>query len=353
MEKVLTIVVPTYNMEKYLERCLSSLLISDKEAFNTLEVLVVNDGSKDNSSTIAHSFQDKYPDVFTTIDKDNGNYGSCINVALKIAKGKYIKILDADDCFETNNISTFVSFLSKCSSDMVISDFTMINDEDNEIKQVKYPKCLYAKILSFGALESILFIWKSLPMHAITYRTSLLIDSGYKQTEGISYTDQEWAYIPLFSVKCIAFFNKTIYKYRLGRDGQTMDPVVFDKSRWMHEKCLLNKAGCYFSSRPASVGASLYLKRILYINLREMYTHYIYNSKDKIKTNLIPLDDAIFAIDNQKLANSIKLKRTFFHMVRYWRKHGRVQLDDIVGRLAHIQHTALSKQYIYSLFKTK
>ena len=97
MEKLLTIIIPTYNMEKYLDKCLSSLIVDDKELMTQLEVLVVIDGAKDRSSEIAHTYQDKYPDTYVVIDKENGNYGSCINRGLKEASGKYVKVLDADD----------------------------------------------------------------------------------------------------------------------------------------------------------------------------------------------------------------------------------------------------------------
>lgn len=75
MEKILTIVIPTYNMQDYLRRCLDSLIVPE-EQMKQLEVLVVNDGSKDNSSAIAHEYQNKYPDTFRVIDKEKGNYGS-------------------------------------------------------------------------------------------------------------------------------------------------------------------------------------------------------------------------------------------------------------------------------------
>lgn len=90
MEKLITIVIPTYNMEKYLDKCLTSLIVPD-EYMELLEVLVVNDGSKDNSSAIAHRYEDKYPQTFRVIDKENGNYGSYVNRGLKEAAGKYIK----------------------------------------------------------------------------------------------------------------------------------------------------------------------------------------------------------------------------------------------------------------------
>ena len=107
MEKIVSIVVPTYNMENYLRKDLESLIIS--EGLENVEVIVVNDGSRDKSLDIATEYAEKYPYVFRIIDKPNGNYGSCINAALRIASGKYIKIMDADDSFDTDNFKTLVA----------------------------------------------------------------------------------------------------------------------------------------------------------------------------------------------------------------------------------------------------
>lgn len=97
MDKILTIIIPTYNMEKYLRHCLDSLIVPNMDK---VEVLMINDGSKDSSSAIGHEYQNRYPKTFRVIDKENGNYGSCINRGLKEATGKYVKVLDADDSFD-------------------------------------------------------------------------------------------------------------------------------------------------------------------------------------------------------------------------------------------------------------
>ena len=86
MKKILTIVVPVYNTEKYLSKCLDSLVIKD---IDSIEVLIIIDGSPDNSIEIAKQYHDKYPKTFTVIDKENGGHGSCCNIGLKVAKGKY------------------------------------------------------------------------------------------------------------------------------------------------------------------------------------------------------------------------------------------------------------------------
>ena len=113
MDKILTIIIPTYNMSEYLDTCLKSLIIKS----NLLEVLIINDGSKDNSLDIAKKYEKKYPHIFRTIDKPNGNYGSCVNRGLKEATGKYVKVLDADDKFNTESLTNLIDIASKTDVD--------------------------------------------------------------------------------------------------------------------------------------------------------------------------------------------------------------------------------------------
>ena len=135
MDKILSIIIPTYNMEEYLSYCIESIIIP---SINEIEVLIINDGSKDKSINIAKSFADKFPDSIKVIDKENGNYGSCVNVGLKKSNGKYIRILDADDCFVRENFEEFVSFLKTIDSDLVLSSFaiTYQNIEITSIRKV-------------------------------------------------------------------------------------------------------------------------------------------------------------------------------------------------------------------------
>ena len=109
-DKVLTLIIPSYNMEKYLDRCLSSLVVG-KEQMGLFEALIINDGSKDRTSEIGHSYESSYPDTFRVIDKKNGHYGSCVNRGLAEAKGTFVKVLDADDAFDTDVFPSFLAFL--------------------------------------------------------------------------------------------------------------------------------------------------------------------------------------------------------------------------------------------------
>lgn len=224
-QKILTVIVPTYNMENYLRKDLDSLIIS--EGLENVEVIVVNDGSRDKSLDIATEYAEKYPYVFRIIDKPNGNYGSCINAALRIASGKYIKIMDADDSFDTDNFETLVAELAAIDVDIVFTDYikTYIN---GKIISYSFDLPIRKKSRIEDVYKTSAFYNILLP--ALTYRTNMLREMGYRQTEGVSYSDLEWCFSPVTEAKTVYYSNICVYKYLLGREGQTMDPAVYSKS---------------------------------------------------------------------------------------------------------------------------
>lgn len=223
MKKILTIVIPTYNMEKLLEKNLQSLVIEDKDLLKQVEVLVVNDGSKDHSSDIAHKFEALYPDTFRVIDKENGNYGSCINRGLKEATGKYIRIMDADDWYDTKKFEKYLRKLEGVDVDKIATIFSDVTPDGKTMRPQPY---VPEVVMRMEDVDEVNYI----PMHAITYRTQFLRDIHYTQTEGMSYTDQEWILLPMPYVKTLYYIALDVYQYYTGREGQTMDPAVMKKS---------------------------------------------------------------------------------------------------------------------------
>lgn len=232
--KLLSIIIPSYNMEKYLSQCLNSLII-DLKLLEKIEILIINDGSSDSTSEIAHSYEEQYPTVFHCIDKENGNYGSCINRGLKEAKGTYIKILDADDSFDKNNFQTFVNYINLQGegADLIFTDFCKVDVNGRVLQIITYP---FEKEKYFFVSDLPENINVSMWMHAVTYKTENLRKLHYKQTEGISYTDQEWIFLPMANVKTVTYFPHVVYKYLVGRDGQTMNPEAFCRNMWMEIK---------------------------------------------------------------------------------------------------------------------
>lgn len=259
MSKTLSLIIPTYNMEALLPRCLDSL-ISEKTTAR-LEVLVVNDGSKDGSLAVARAFEAKHPECIKVIDKPNGNYGSTINAALPLASGTYVKILDSDDWFDTGALERYLDELDALAEpvDMSITHFRTIHDDGTQetIKYNVYGREPYEyrrvydldEVLAGGYIRFFL-------MHALTYRTELLRSSGYRQTEGISYTDTEWAAFPVFHARNIVFHDIILYQYNLAREGQTMDPAVLMKSLPQLEKVTMSMIDYYYNADTDSLSAT-------------------------------------------------------------------------------------------------
>lgn len=175
--KVISIAIPTYNMEQWLNRCLDSVVIP--EIIDKVEIIVVNDGSRDRSSEIAHSYADRYPDSVIVIDKENGNYGSCVNRALGIATGKYFRILDADDWFDRNGFIGYVNQLESLTVDVVVTHYVkeFVGRKKNTIYDTSF-KC-FNQILSINSLQSDdIDFYEDLVMHKLSYRTDLLKSCG-------------------------------------------------------------------------------------------------------------------------------------------------------------------------------
>jgi len=230
MEKVISIIIPTYNMEQYIRRAMESLLL--KRNLDAIDVLVINDGSKDRSSEIAHEFADQYPQSFRVVDKSNGNYGSCINEGLKHAVGKYVKIMDADDYFDTDNFEEMVETLKQVDTDLVITHFAMVDADGKrgEVRHLHIPSGKTLAIADIAQKKSIQGLW----MHEIAYRRENVVKMNYHQREGISYTDVQWGFEPMATVKTAYYIDRLVYLYFVGREGQSMDMDVY-KKRFNHE----------------------------------------------------------------------------------------------------------------------
>ena len=224
MSKLLSICIPSYNMEQYLHRCVDSMLVD--EVLEQLEIIIVNDGSKDSTLAIANDYKQRYPQSVVVIDKPNGHYGSCINASLKIATGKYFRIVDADDWVDSQALLHFVRKLNDLDVDCVCTRYTECRAGvgNNVISLNGVPANVVLDLNVFTVPEC------CHKMHSLTYATDLLRRIGYRQTEGICYTDTEYVYFPLSCARSFYFIELSLYQYFLGRDDQSMAPAVLLKN---------------------------------------------------------------------------------------------------------------------------
>lgn len=282
--KLLSIIIPAYNMEAYLPQCVESILRTPSLA--EIEIVVVNDGSKDKTLRIARQYADRYAKTVRVIDKPNGNYGSTINVALKAVQGEYVKILDADDCFDGSRVAEFLAFLRKMQGvDMVVTPFIEVGRRrEHRVEYNIYSRKIYEygeeyKVEQVFADRVIRFF----AMHGVCYRTELLHKMNYRQSEGVSYTDQEWVFYPLFRVKTIAFADIPLYRYNVAREGQTMDEKV--QMRSLAQLVAVTEGMArYFVASSRSVRSAVrmaFLRNIVADRIRIVFRKYLLVMSDK------------------------------------------------------------------------
>nr|WP_024837342.1 glycosyltransferase family 2 protein [Clostridium sp. 12(A)] len=237
--KILTIVVPVYNVEKYLDQCLKSFVIS--EILDKLEVLIINDGSCDSSSTIGQTYVNEYPDTFRMITKENGGHGSTINVGIQEATGKYFKVVDGDDWVNAKGVRSLVKLMDDLDVDMVLSNYYWVDDitgkKSKEIKEI-CSGIEYGTVIPFQMVSSKIFF----KMHAISYRTEILKKIPERIDEHCYYVDLEYITFPIPYIKTIAAIPDYVYMYRVGQAAQSVSIENMQKRCAQHEKvvnCLL------------------------------------------------------------------------------------------------------------------
>lgn len=215
-EKVLSISIAAYNVEKTIGKAIESL-VADKSVADKIEIIVVNDGSSDRTSEIAHSHQEKFPDSIIVIDKENGGYGSTINASLNIASGKYYKLLDGDDWFDSDAFPAFVEFLSNCNADVVVSPYYEVRDESKTLDDYHPEISGQTALFESVKLQSLLFA-----MHEMAVNTDKLRAISHKVTEHCFYTDTEYNVMCFLNSHTISRFDRAVYCYRMDVNGQSM-----------------------------------------------------------------------------------------------------------------------------------
>lgn len=219
--KLLSFIIPAYNSEKFLDKCISSFL--DPECLPELEVIVVNDGSKDATPEIARKYSERYPDSVRLISQENKGHGGALNTGCAAALGKYLKVIDADDWVETQNLSAFLDFLRTTDSDVVLTHYNTYDISNGEVKKWRTYPGAFGRAYTFA---EIMEQWKCfdrcLTFHGITYNTAFYQKKGIRLSEHIFYEDNEFATFPCCLAKSITPLDLFVYDYRIGDVQQSV-----------------------------------------------------------------------------------------------------------------------------------
>jgi len=229
--KVLAIGIPSYNAEPYLDRCMGTLLHPD--LLDRIEVLIVNDGSKDRTQELADGYQERYPQTVRAINKENGGHGSAVNAALYATEAKYYKVVDVDDWVDTAALIKLVDLLEKTDVDVVTSAYNQVDMVTGKSEKIDNPGVEYDRIYTLDQLDM-----KSVYMsiHSTTYRTALLQQNEIRLQEKTFYVDVEYQLLPIPYVKTVLFFKESVYKYMVGNVNQSVNVENFVRRYDNHDR---------------------------------------------------------------------------------------------------------------------
>ena len=198
--KLLTVTVPCYNSQDYMERCIDSLLPGGED----VEIIIIDDGSTDRTGEIADTYAKNYPDIVRVIHQENGGHGAGLNAGINHAAGLYFKVVDSDDWVDLDAYQKI-------------------------LLTVRYTNILPQNQL-FGWAETKNFnTGKYILMHSVIYRTQLLRDCHLVLPRHTFYVDNLFVYVPLPYVKTMYYLNVDFYRYYIGREDQSVNESVMIK----------------------------------------------------------------------------------------------------------------------------
>lgn len=228
--KLITFAVPCYNSAAYMRHCVDSLL----QGGDQVEVILVDDGSVDETGAIADEYAQRYPEIVRVIHQPNGGHGEGVNQGLRNAQGMYYKVVDSDDWLDEAALKKVLAQLQILSQgpnplDMMICNYVYEHVEDGTRKSMDYEDVFP---------EDQLFTWADvghwkpseyLLMHSVIYRTEMLRETGIELPKHTFYVDNIFVYQPLPYVKSMYYMNEDLYRYFIGREDQSVNEKVMVK----------------------------------------------------------------------------------------------------------------------------
>ncbi|MBQ8974988.1 MAG: glycosyltransferase, partial [Oscillospiraceae bacterium] len=283
-EKILSVIIPSYNVSAYLYHGVYTIM--EQENRDKIEIIIVNDGSKDNTLEIARKLQERYTKKnVIIIDKENGGHGSTINAGLKIASGKYIRILDGDDWVNTVDMKKLIDILEHEDSHIVLTDYS----EDRAVENMSISRCIYnfmvpGKKYKFDDLcyEGYGFSqWG--PILATSNIRSDVIKDVFTLSERCFYIDMEFDAYCISKAETITYYPLNIYRYFIGRTDQSISESSYKRNFKQHETVLFHLIDFYETSDLSSNKKGYILNKLIVPMLIAHYTiliEYLRSSKE-------------------------------------------------------------------------
>ncbi|MCM1102727.1 MAG: glycosyltransferase family 2 protein [Clostridium sp.] len=225
--KLITFTVPCYNSQEYMRKCIDSLLTGGED----VEILIVNDGSTDDTQKIGEEYEKQYPTIVRLINKENGGHGSAVNTGIEQAAGIFFKVVDSDDWVKESAYRLILDTLRRLIGGENVLDMLVSNFVYEKVGEKRHKVMAYRHALPTDTM----FTWKDVHhfnkgqyilMHSVIFRTKLLRDCGLKLPEHTFYVDNLFVFQPLPWVKNMYYLDVNFYRYFIGRDDQSVHESV-------------------------------------------------------------------------------------------------------------------------------
>lgn len=237
--KLLTVTVPCYNSQDYMENCIKSLLPGG----DRVEIIIIDDGSRDNTGFIADTYANQYPDTVKVIHQENGGHGEGINQGLKHATGKYFKVVDSDDTL-SGDFPAFLDTLEQCDAnggiDLMVSNYYYVHSDGKGDRSINYSSVLPEKRIFSWSETRPFMIHQMLTIHSCTFRTELMRQWEEELPRHVFYEDNLMVCKTLPYVRRMYYFNADLYRYWIGRPDQSVQQSVMSK-RYHHQILVTEK----------------------------------------------------------------------------------------------------------------
>ncbi len=228
--KYISFAIPCYNSQEYMAHAIESILPGGEN----VEIIIVNDGSKDETLKIAREYENKYPDIISVIDKENGGHGDAVNVGLKKASGKYFKVVDSDDWVREESLKNILEVLSNMEEngqevDMLIANYVYEKEGASHKKVIHYRNALPQDVIFRWSDVGRFHLDQYILMHSVIYRTDLLKLCQLELPKHTFYVDNIYVYFPLPHVRKLYYMDEDFYRYYIGREDQSVNEKVMIK----------------------------------------------------------------------------------------------------------------------------
>lgn len=232
--KLITFTVPCYNSAGYMSKCIDSLLKGGDE----VEILIIDDGSKDDTGAIADRYEREYPGICKAIHQENGGHGEGINQGLRHATGRFFKVVDSDDWVNEEALLRVLSAIRGMEAgkeaDLIVCNYVYEYTDGSPSKAICYRHVFpdgkmvtWSETKPFGPSEY-------LTLHSAIYRTEILHRCGRVLPKHIFYEDNLFVYDPLPLTEKVLYLDADFYRYLIGRVGQSVNEQTMVK-RWSHQ----------------------------------------------------------------------------------------------------------------------